>query len=169
MDIEAPLLERRAKREAKGQRKAVCEEYGDEDVEREADDGVASPIRDSFVPERVDDENARETSVATSLDTELALLERKARKEEEEGTQRAVRKDESSDAGFVIVSGEEDAKGETSDEFVGPVRDSIVPELVYHDEKDEDATSEPASPDSELPLLEKKARREAKEKGKSVS
>lgn len=120
------------------------------------------------MPERVDDEDARETSEATSLDTELPLLERKARREGK-GIQKAMRKDESSDAGFMVVSGEEDAKGETGDGFVGPVRDSIVPESVYHGDKDDDATSEAASPDSELPLLERKARREAKEKGKAVS
>ena len=146
MDSEVPLLERRAKRVAKGKQKAVRKEYGDEGVERERDDGVVSPIRDSVVPERVDDEDGRETSEATSPDTELPLLKRQARRKGK-GIQKAVRKDESSDALFVVVSSEEDAKGETDDGFVGLVRDLIAPERVYHDDKDQDATREPPSPE----------------------
>ena len=146
MDSEEPLLEGRAKREAKGKQNAVCKEYGDEGVERERDDGVVSPIRDSVVPERVDDEDGRETSEATSPDTELPLLKRQARRKEK-GIQKAARKDESSDALFVVVSSEEDAKGEMGDGFSGLLRDLIAPERVYHDDKDQDATREPPSPE----------------------
>lgn len=133
-------------------------------MEREADEEVASPIKDSVVPERVDDEDARETSEATSQDPELPLLERKTRRQGK-AIHMAMRKDEGSEARFMVVFGERDVKGETGDGFVDSVRDSIVPKRVYHDEN-EDATGKPANPNTELPLARERRGERRRERGR---
>lgn len=171
--------------------------YAEDGAEGERDAGLVSPVRESVVPERVDDEDERARSEPTSVDSDVPLLERTARSDAK-GKGKAVGKDDEyvrlvrdSVVPGRVEDDDEDAEGDKDDGFVSPVHHSVVPEPIDHhdedghvspfsdsailerlDHHDEDATSQPTSLDSELPLLERRARREAKReakgKGKAV-